>query len=245
MYELEGNQLYFDAPYTNPGKCSEIIVEDKKYTRYAIKTHYIQVGKDNYVDIITRYVLPLYKSGDIISISEKIISICQGRVVYKKDVKVSKLAIFLAKFVHITPAGDHIGIPHKMQVAIDLAGTFRVIIAAFVSAITRLFGIRGLFYSIAGSNIASIDGFETDGFLDYLDMAILPPANSDMVCNEIKEKTGVDCMIVDANDLGVEILGTSNKMPYTKKELKNIIRDNPAGQEDQSTPIILIRQFMI
>ena len=243
MDELEGNYLIKEIPYTNPGKCSEIIVGDKKYIRHAIKTHYIKVGEDNYIDIITKYAVPLYESEDILSISEKIISICQGRVVYRKDVKVSKLAIFLSKFVETTPAGDHVGIPHKMQVAIDLAGPFRIIVAAFVSAITRPFGIRGLFYSIAGSGIASIDGFETDFFEDYLDMAILPPLEPTKVCNEIHEKTGIKCMIVDANDLGVEILGVCEEIKYTKSELENLIKDNPAGQEGQSTPMILVRQI--
>jgi len=242
MYQLEENELDVAIPYANPGKSPEITVGDKKYIRHAIKTHYIQVGQDNYMDVIEKYVSPLYKPGDIVSISEKIIAICQGRVVYRKDVKVTWLARFLSKFVHKTPAGDHVAIPHKMQVAINLAGPFKIIVAAFVAAITRPFGIKGLFYKIAGRDVASIDGFETDGFLEYLDMAILPPVKPDKVCNEINEKTGIKCMIVDANDLGVEILGVCDEIACTEEELKDLIRDNPACQEDQKTPMVLIRQ---
>lgn len=234
--------MNLEHPYCNPGKSLEITVENKKFVRYPIKTHYIQVGQDNYIDIIKKYVVPVYQEGDFVSLSEKIISICQGRVINKKDVKVSWLARFLCKYVHTTPAGEHIAIPEKMQVAIDVAGVPRILFAAFCSAITRPFGIKGVFYRIAGRNVAGIDGFETDGFLEYIEMSILLPDKPNKVCDTIKKETGVDCTIVDANDLGIEILGLSSTLKYSKNEIKQIIRDNPACQEDQCTPIVLIRE---
>jgi F420-0:gamma-glutamyl ligase-like protein len=228
--------------FVNPGKSLEIEAMGKKFLRYAVKTHYIRPGQDHYIDIIQKYVLPVYRKGDIISISEKIISICQGRVVYKKDVRVTKLARFLSKYVHTTPAGEHIAIPEKMQVAMNSAGRFRMLVAAAVAAVTRPFGIKGLFYKIAGRDVAALDGFETDGFQDYNEMAILCPEDSNAVCEDIRQKTGVDCMIVDANDLGVEILGVGKNIPYSVEQLRELIRDNPTCQEDECTPILLIRQ---
>ena len=53
-----------------------------KFNRYAIKTHFIQIG-ENYIDIIEKYIKPIYKQGDFISISEKIISLCQERVIVR------------------------------------------------------------------------------------------------------------------------------------------------------------------
>ena len=51
-------------------------------------------------------------------------------------------------------------------------------------------------------------------------------------------------MIVDANDLGQELLGYSSKMQeeLTEEEMLEIIKDNPAGQGRELTPIILIRK---
>ena len=49
-------------------------------------------------------------------------------------------------------------------------------------------------------------------------------------------------MIVDANDLNVEILGKSSSLEYSDEVLEKIIKDNPAGQSHQLTPIILIRK---
>ena len=49
-------------------------------------------------------------------------------------------------------------------------------------------------------------------------------------------------MIVDANDLGQEILGHSDDIQLTEEELKGLIRDNPSGQGKELTPLILIRK---
>ena len=66
------------------------------------------------------------------------------------------------------------------------------------------------------------------------------PENPFGVCNEIKEKLGISCMLVDANDLGQEILGFSDDLKNKESILKEFIKDNPAGQEKELTPIILI-----
>ena len=56
------------------------------------------------------------------------------------------------------------------------------------------------------------------------------------------KKTGVRAMIVDANDLTRDILGKADCVTLTDEQLCEIIRDNPAGQDDQCTPFILIRK---
>ena len=65
-----------------------------------------------------------------------------------------------------------------------------------------------------------------------------------MMYVEIEEKTKIPCMIVDANDLGQDLLGYSPKMKQelTEQEMLEIIKDNPAGQGKELTPIILIRK---
>ena len=66
----------------NDNKNLEIEVEGERFNRYAIQTHYVQIG-ENYIDIIEKYVKPIYQEGDFISISEKIISLCQKKPIYK------------------------------------------------------------------------------------------------------------------------------------------------------------------
>lgn len=223
------------------GKNVEIQVGDNKYKRHAIQTHYIQLG-ESYVDIIKKYALPIYEEGDIVSISEKIISICQRHVIYKKDVKVSKLAKFLSKFAMRSDAGVGVDNPYKMQVAIDLNGRIKVLWAAIAGGVCKLFGKRGVFYEIVGQEISGLDGFYGDVFSDYAEFGIRIPDNPTGVCNEIYEATGVKCMIVDANDYNVEILGKADSIEYDDEELRGMIKDNPAGQTKTLTPMVLVRK---
>ena len=77
----------------------------------------------------------------------------------------------------------------------------------------------------------------------YHDIALLNPKNPEKVCNEIQSKLGINSMIVDANDFGVEILGKSKSLESLSDEfLSLLIKDNPAGQSDELTPFILIKK---
>lgn len=225
----------------NEKKNVEIEVDGQVYLRHAIKTHYIK-AQENYIDIIEKYVVPIYQKGDIISISEKIIALCQNRIIYKKDLKLGFWAKFLSKFVNQTPAGEAVGNPYKMQIAINICGLPKVLYAAICAGIGKIFKKKGVFYDIVGEEVSGLDGFCDDAFDDYLEMAILIPSEPEKVCNEIYEKLGVSCMIVDANDLNIEVYANSKDITYDKETLCKIIKDNPAGQANQTTPIILIRK---
>jgi hypothetical protein len=225
----------------NEDKNVEIEVNGEVYLRHAIKTHYVQIGED-YNKIVEDYVKELYQEGDILSISEKIIALCQNRVVYKKDVKVSKLANFLSKFAMRSSAGVGVDNPYKMQFAIMINGKLKVIFAAIMGGICKLFGVKGVFYKIVGQEVSGLDGFYGKVFEDYAEFGIRIPEKPTEVCNEIYEKTGVKAMIVDANDINVEILGHADSIDLSEKDLISLIKDNPAGQSKELTPLILIRK---
>lgn len=223
------------------GKNVEIEVDGEKYLRHAIQTHYIQLG-ESYIDIVEKYVKPIYEEGDILSISEKIISLCQKRVVYRKDMKVSGLAKFLSKFAMRSDAGVGVDNPYKMQFAIDLCGPIKVIWAAIAGGVCKLFGKKGVFYEIVGPEISGLDGFYGNVFSDYAEFGIRIPENSTGVCNELYEKLGIKAMIVDANDFNAEILGKSDCIVEDDDVLRKMIKDNPAGQTKTLTPLVLIRK---
>ena len=153
------------------GKKVEIKVGDNTYLRHAIETHYVQLG-ESYVDLIKKYVEPIYEEGDIVSISEKVISLCQRRIVYKKDVKVSGLAKFLSKFAMRSDAGVGVDNPYKMQFAINLCGPMKVLWAAIAGGVCKLFGKKGVFYEIVGQEVSGLDGFYGNVFSDYAEFGI-------------------------------------------------------------------------
>ena len=206
----------------NEGKSVTIEVGGKTYARHAIQTHFVQVG-ESYIDLVEQYVKPLWQPGDLLSSSEKIIGLCQKRVVYKKDMKVGRLARFLSRFASHSSAGIGVDSPYKMQFAINERGALFVLWAAFCAGVAKLFGKRGVFQ-------------------EYGECGIRIPENPGKVCDEIEAATGVQAMIVDANDLNVEILGKASSVTLDDETLKGLIRDNPAGQSRELTPFILIRE---
>ena len=224
----------------NEGKNVNIVVNGRTYARHAIQTHFVQVG-ESYVDLVEQYVKPLYQPGDLLSSSEKIIGLCQKRVVYKKDMKLGWLAKFLSKFASHSSAGIGVDSPWKMQFAIDQCGAWRVIWAAVCAGVGKLFGKHGVFYDMVGQEVSGLDGFYDHEFEDYGQFGIRLPENPGKVCDEIEAATGVQAMIVDANDLNIEILGKASSVNLDDETLKGLIRDNPAGQSRELTPFILIR----
>lgn len=227
--------------FANEGKSVEIEMNGQTYLRHAIKTRFIKQG-ENYIDIFREYVSPIYKEGDIVSSSEKIIALCQNRIVKREEIKIGFWAKLLSRFATKTDAGVGVGETIKMQYAIDTVGLARVLWASAASAVTKLFGKRGVFYEIVGQEVSGLDGFYDHVWKEYGDIGIKVPDNPSGVCNEIKDKLGMSCIIVDANDLGQEVLGHSSDIQLSNEELKGLIKDNPSGQGKELTPIILIRR---
>lgn len=218
-----------------------IEIDGQKWTRYPIKTHFVGVD-DNLDDIIKKYILPVSQNGDILALGQKIISILQKRVIYKKDIRVGFWAKFLSKFAKKTPYGFSVGNPLKMQVAINLAGLPRIIFAGVCSVIMKLFGVSGTFYRVAGHQINEIDGFYGKFYPQYQDMGILGPVDCDKLCDGLRNRFGFSFFVADVNDLGGNVLGRSDDLFGSEDLLLKILKDNPAGQSNEQTPIIIIRK---
>lgn len=228
--------------YPNPGKKLVVEIEGKKYARYPVKTHFIEAS-DKLEKIIEKYVLPNARKNDIVVLCQKIVSILQGRVVYKEDVKVGFWADFLSRFAKKTPCGFSVGNPLKMQIAINLAGLPRILLASFFSALTKVFGISGVFYRVAGHQINQLDGFYGEAFSQYGKIGILGPKNCDKSCQQLKDKYGISFLMADINDIGGNIIGRSQELKGREALFLKILKDNPAGQSNQQTPIIIIREI--
>jgi hypothetical protein len=217
-------------------------VEGLKYQRHPVKTHLVQI-KEPLLPIIEKYALPEFKQGEWIAISEKMVTITQGRVVHESEVKPGWLAKLVVKGVKKYP--DDIGYSHprKMQVAINQAGWFRVFFAMIIGSITKAFGRHGDFYRIAGHRISEIDGFNPAAMEPFNHYAMLGPAEPSKVCQEIEDKYGIPAVIIDGNNINVEVLGMSKGVPVTKDLARLILLDNPMGQGDEKTPIILVEKI--
>lgn len=229
----------------NKGKVLEASVAGALYLRLPVKTRLIEFG-DDLVELLVEYVEPHLKKGDTLFISEKVVCITQGRIIHRDNVQTSWLARFLSGKVrnHVGTEkfrGFGHGTPPAMQLLIEEAGTPRVLFAAFVSALTRPLGIKGAFYYLVGKQAKSIDcpmSFTLEKYKDYAKMAPLDPNH---VARKLKERFGVEAVIVDANYRGAFSLGKSTRA-ITEKFIQELLRDNPAGQDSEMTPFFLVRK---
>ena len=215
--------------------------DGRKYDRFAPKTHFVKVGESQ-VSLVESYVLPLYKEGDVLSFGAKVMAMCTKNVVTREEAKPGLFANLMWRFAARNSTGIGMHEPYKLQLVINSCGLPRVLLAAFLSAVTKPFKIKGVFYRVCGKGVAGIDGFcEDSQFELYHDIALVNNENADELCDELYEKTGVPVVLMDANDFDQNMLGKSDGFPLTDEQIKDALRDNPSGQGDELTPLILVR----
>lgn len=219
-----------------------IEIDGQKYERIPVKTHLIHI-KESIDPILEKLVKPHFKKEDWIAISEKFVTIAEGRVIHESTVNPGLLAKLIVKGVKKYP--DDIGYSHprKMQVAINQAGWFRVFFAMILGSFTRLLGRHGDFYRIAGHRISEIDGFNPAAIPPFNEFAMLGPADPPKTCQQIEDKYSIPTIIIDGNNINTEVLGMSKDVPISKELARKILLDNPMGQNDELTPIIIIRKI--
>ncbi|MCB9406721.1 MAG: coenzyme F420-0:L-glutamate ligase [Dermatophilaceae bacterium] len=218
-----------------------IDIDGEQWDRIGIKTHLITI-LEPLDPIIEEQVKPQFQPGDFITISEKVVTISQGRVVHIDVVKASPLAKFIVKGVKKYDNDIGYSLPEKMQVAIYQAGYFRMIAALIGGTATRLFGRHGDFYRIAGNRISEIDGFNPDAMAPFDKFAMIGPGDPDGYAQRIEDAFGIPTVIIDGNNINVEVLGASKGLPVDRAKARRILLDNPMGQDDEMTPIMLCRK---
>lgn len=226
----------------NQGKNEIIEVDGIKYRRLPIVTHLI-TDKDDICDVAEQYGKPvLSEPDDVLFISEKCVACTQRRAIPMEDIHPRKLAVKLSKYVTKTPHGIGLGMPETMEMALRESGTIRILFAAVVSVIgKKIFHKKGWFYHVAGYRARSIDGPCHNTIPPYNHYVVLGPLKPDKVAREIRDRIGYDVAIVDINDLEGQILGVSDKR-LSKSLYARILKDNPLGQDDQQTPMGVIRK---
>lgn len=226
----------------NEGKALEVAVDGVSYARIPIRTRVVMPG-DDLDAFVAEYATPTLQQGDILFVTEKIVAITQGRSFRLDEIQPRPLARLLSKYVVRTPYGIGLGMPETMEMALRECGTPRILIAAAVSAVTKLFGRRGDFYRIAGDKARAIDGPTSGTIPPYNQAVVLGPDKPGEVAARLKSLLGsiAEVAVVDINDIGGNILG-STLDKAGEQRLVRILGDNPLGQGHQSTPLGVIRK---
>ena len=231
-----------ELPQINPGKNLIIEFDNLKVERYPVKSDLIVKGDDLVqivFDRVEKYIPLLNGKKLAVAISEKALASSQGRSFLIEDIVPSKIATFLSNHVTKTPVGIGLGSPWTMELAIRDVGLPRILFSAFIAAITKPLGIKGMFYRLAGQRARSIDGPVKYALPPFDRSATMGAINASETAKAISEKlNGITVAIIDSNDIGINVIGiTQDGDPMF---FKQAFKDNPLGQSNEQTPIALL-----
>ncbi len=218
-----------------PNDVSEIPINNK-YKAFAVKTDLLGCF-DNPVNTVIEYCKGIVEENDILTIGETPLAIMQNRYISPQNLEYSLFSKALCYFFQPTSS---LATACGMQLLINKIGVTRITFALFVGFLFKLVGIKGMFYRLTDSESSLID--DISGTVTPYDKSIvMGPLNADLFCKEVADYLNIDVAVVDVNDLGgVKVLASSNKK--VNKILKRNLISNPAGNGDEKTPIVLIRE---
>lgn len=236
-------QSALQPAYTvNPGKDFVVKKEGREYFCFAIQTKLV-TEKDELCDIVEKYVTPVAQKNDIVFMSEKMVACTQGRAIPMQSIRPGFWAKLLHRFVSKNPGGIGLGMPETMQCAIDECGLPRILLASAAGAAGKLLGVKGWFYHVTGPRAAAIDGPCHWTIPPYNNYVVLAPQSPSAAAAEASRQLGgIPVLVVDVNDLGGKILGSSHN-DINEEKLLALLRQNPLGQTDECTPIGILREI--
>src|SRR5690554_2673110 len=175
----------------NTGKRLEAEQDGVRYLRIPLKTKLVMCDED-IADVVTTFAADRLEDGDILFVTEKIVAITQGRCFPTESIEPRKLATWLSSRVTKTPNGIGLGLPQTMEMALRECGTPRILLAAGVAAVTKLFGRRGDFYRVAGPKARGIDGPTSGTIPPYNSHVVLAPDRPHRVAADLKRSLARD-----------------------------------------------------
>lgn len=228
------------GPTIHPTRNKNIKYHNTVYERWALRTPVIKYG-DHLEKVVLDYAKPYLQPGDILFISEKMVACTQGRAIPVEQIQACRLARFLCRFVRKTSYGIGLAMPQTMEMAIRECGRLRILFASFCGLIGKMFRRRGWFYVVAGEQAAVIDGPCEYTLPPYNHYVVLGPLHPNETARDLSHRCGVPVLIVDINDLGCKILGSSSP-DLDPSFYVPLLKDNPLGQSDECTPIGILRE---
>ena len=254
-FDLSSEPLYPDENPDNstPLESSEEVSLNEYSTQVLTLTTPIIRDEDQLVDYLLRGLniyMERYKAlPDLIGISESVVAIVQGRAYSVYELRVSLLSRLLTGFFN---EDSSMSSPYAFQLVLQKVGLLRILLGIWGGVLGKLLGRKGWFYVIAGREASSVDdcGGTTPPFDKYVVLAPEnPSAYAERLWRRLKESLELSrdlrVAVIDANDLGaVDILGAYPELGgELSRKVKELLRSNPQGNEDERRPIVFIREL--
>ena len=209
----------------------------KNYMAIAVKTDLLG-SFDNPIETVVNYCKDVTKKNDILTIGETPLAIMQGRYIAPQNLEYNFFSKILCYFFHPTSS---LATACGMQLLIDKIGVTRITFSLIMGFLFKCIGVKGIFYRLTGFESSLIDDI-SGTVIPYDKSIVMGPIMTKLFCDKLSKQLEVEVAVVDVNDLGgVKILASSNKS--VNNILKDILKVNPAGNSDEKTPIVLIRNI--
>ena len=218
----------------------------KELTQIPLKQDYIAIAVktdllgsfDNPIETVVNYCKDVTKKNDILTIGETPLAIMQGRYIAPQNLEYNIFSKILCYFFHPTSS---LATACGMQLLIDKIGVTRITFSLIMGFLFKCIGVKGIFYRLTGFESSLIDDI-SGTVIPYDKSIVMGPIMTKLFCDKLSKQLEVEVAVVDVNDLGgVKILASSNKS--VNNILKDILKVNPAGNSDEKTPIVLIRNI--
>jgi tetratricopeptide (TPR) repeat protein len=219
------------APNIPPVREEELGVQ-----RIPVRTKMI-TARTGVLDVVDEATAEVRRDDDVVALAESAAAAGQGRLVPLELIEPGPLARLLSRFVgSIGPLHS----PEGMQGAIMEAGRPRIVAGTVAAVVTKPLGRRGWFYRVAGQGTALID--DVAAALPPNDHhMVFGPRDPDGLAAELAARLGCGAAIVDANHLsGAWVVAASEGID--RRWLEAALNDNPAGNQDERTPVVIVRR---
>ena len=208
---------------------------NQDYKAIAVKTDLLGTF-DNPTETIVNYCKDIIRKNDILTIGESPLAIMQGRYIAPQNLEYNIFSKILCYFFHPTSS---LATACGMQLLIDKIGITRITFSLILGFLFKCIGIKGIFYRLTGFESSLIDDI-SGTVIPYDKSIVMGPIKTKLFCEKLSKQLQIEVAVVDVNDLGgVKILASSNES--VNNILKEILKVNPAGNADEKTPIVLIR----
>jgi tetratricopeptide (TPR) repeat protein len=203
--------------------------------RIPVKTPMI-TSRTGLLPVVDETTRDVRRPGDVIAVGESPAAAGQARLVPLELVEPGPLARVLCRFVgKIGPLHS----PEGMQGAIMEAGRAKVIAGTAAAVAGKVARRRGWFYRVAGPGTAMIDDVAA-AMPPHDHHVVFGPRAPEELAAELAESLGCGVAIVDANHLtGAWVVGSSPGVD--DRWVTAALMDNPAGNEDEQTPVVILR----
>lgn len=238
-----------------PGRAAHarLTIAGRPWTRQALAVEPVAEG-DRLAEKMAWYVAEYIDTMDVadrsalsepwhLLVAAKPAAVSQGRARLIWQIKPSRMARRLAR---IAGAACGFGDPWSMQLAIEQGGAVRMAAAVLSARFGRLTWTQKLL----DERLRSISPPRGSACPPAHLAVILPPRNPDQIAEHIRAavrralpapayETLAGCAVVSVDDREVRILGWSGEGEPPLPLLLELCADNPFGQNDERTPLLL------